>query len=266
MQYIKLRNNIKMPMIGYGTARLLGNECYNSVKDAIKAGYRHFDTASMYNNEAFVGKAIYDSGIPRNEFFITTKLYHVTNNYDLAIAQINKSLEDLKTDYIDLLLIHEPFIGDDIVYKAIIDEYKKGKVKAIGVSNFNIEYLNEFINKVDIIPMVNQVECHPYFQELKLQEYMKQYGIIMESYSPFTSSVIDIDKDKALLEISNRYNKSIRQIILRYLIQKGIPSIPKTSKIERMKENIDVFSFELSNEDINIIEGLDLNKSLFGWY
>ena len=147
MEYIILRNNLKMPLIGFGTARLEGDECYMAVSNAIKVGYRHFDTADMYNNEADVGKAIYDSKIPRNEFFITTKLYHKTNTYELALEQINKSLENLKVDYIDLMLIHEPFIGDDKVYNAIIEEYKKGRIKAIGVSNFNIEYLEEFMNK-----------------------------------------------------------------------------------------------------------------------
>ncbi|MGM9971373.1 MAG: aldo/keto reductase [Anaeroplasmataceae bacterium] len=266
MRYITLRNGVRMPILGFGTARMKGLECKEAVKKAILCGYELIDTADMYENEADIGNALLESNVKRENLFITSKLYSKTNTYLKATNQIHKLLSLLNTSYIDLVLIHEPFETDYEVYKALEEFYNKGIIKAIGVSNFNEEYLSSFIKKVNIIPMINQVECHPYFQELKLKEYLDSNNIIMESYSPFISGLVDIKEDKVLKEIAMNHNKTPYQIILNYLTNLNIICIPKTTSIIRMKENLDIFNFKLTEDEINKIKELDTNKSYYGWY
>lgn len=266
MQYTTLNNNIKLPMVGFGTSPLKGEICINAVVMAIKNGYRLIDTAKMYDNEKEVGKAIKLSEVAREELYITTKLNRPYNSYELAKEGIEKSLEDLQLDYIDLILVHEPYSNSLEMYKAMEEAYKIGQVKAIGVSNFNEKLYKDLISKVEILPMLNQVESHVFYKEKELQNLMNKNKTIMQAWSPLAAGKNDIFNNKILADIGNKYNKSVSQVALKYLIQNNIVVIPNSSKENRIKENIDLFDFELSDVDMDKIDTLDENKSLFGWY
>lgn len=266
MKYITLNNGITMPILGLGTARLLGEDCERSVLEALDIGYRLIDTAQMYNNEKAVGNALNKSGVKREDLFITSKLHRPSSSYNLAKEGIERSLNELQLDYIDLLLIHEPYSESLEMYEAMKEAYNDNKIKAIGISNFNSKLYKEFIESCGIIPAINQVETHVFYQQHELQELMRKHGTHMEAWSPFTAGKKNIFNDNTLKLISKKYGKSIAQIVLKYLIQRNIIVIPRSSNKNRMIENINVFDFNLMEEDMKLINELDKNKTLFGWY
>lgn len=263
---VTLNNGIEMPVLGLGLYQLQGTECERCVLEAADLGYRLFDTAQMYGNERSLGKALKNCGIPRNELFITTKLYSPSRSYSLAKSAIEESLDSLQTDYIDLLLIHEPYRESEEMYRAMREAYQDGKLKAIGISNFNKKQYLDFIRNCDIIPAINQVEAHVFYGQSKLQNVMTQYGTQMEAWSPFAAGKENFFENDTLCMLGQKYGKSAAQVGLRFLIQRGVIVIPKTSRKERLKENMDIFDFELSAEDIKQLETLDKGRSLFGWY
>ena len=266
MKTITLNNDIEMPVLGLGVYQLHGKECERCVSEAVEIGYRLFDTAQMYGNEKSLGNALKYCGIPRNELFITTKLYSPSRGYELARSAIEESLDSLQTDYIDLLLIHEPYKESAEMYRAMREAYQNGKLRAIGISNFNEKQYLNFIRNCEIIPVINQVEAHVVYGQSKLQTVMAQHGTHMEAWSPFAAGKGHFFENDTLCMLGRKYGKSAAQIGLRFLIQRGVIVIPKTSHKERLKENMDIFDFELSAEDIKQLEILDKGKSLFGWY
>lgn len=263
MQTITLNNGLKMPILGLGMYNL--DNPKNTLRDAISSGYRLFDSAQMYRNEKELGDAIKSSEIKRDEFFITTKLSRNTN-YEATKASIDQSLKALGLDYIDLLLIHEPYRDAKEMYKAMEEFYKQGILKAIGISNFNANSYNSFVKTCEVIPAVNQVEMHLFFQQKELQKVMKKYDTKLQAWSPFGAGKNEIFENQALKAIAKNYNKTPAQIILRFLVEQDVIVIPKTSRINRMRENIDIFDFHLSKKDKEILQSFDTNKSLFGWY
>lgn len=266
MEFVTLNNGVKMPILGLGTWDLRGRQCEEVVATAIGEGYRMIDTAQMYQNEVEVGRGIKRSGARREELFITTKLYSPSRSYKLAQKGIDESLRNLDLDYIDLMLVHEPYSEAAEMYRALEEAYRAGKLRAIGVSNFKENFYRNFISSCEIIPAVNQVEAHVYFAQKKLQKVMTEYGTQMEAWAPFTEGRKNIFAEPVLVEIGKVHNKTSAQIALKYLVQKNIIVIPKSSKIERLRENINIFDFILSDEEMQKIETLDKGKSLFGWY
>ncbi|MDO5520708.1 MAG: aldo/keto reductase [bacterium] len=266
MKQITLNNNIEMPILGLGTWTLRGDQCEETVRTAIECGYRLIDTAQMYQNEREVGNAIKACGVPREELFITTKICSPNDSYEATKKAIEKSLEELQLDYIDLMLIHEPYDNSQDMYRAMKEAYAEGKFRAIGISNFNPRLYEDFVKECEIIPAVNQVEAHIYHGQKELQETMKKYGTAMEAWSPFTAGKKDVFHNEVLLEIGNKYGKTAAQIILRYFVQRDVIVIPKSSKKERLIENISIFDFELNDEEMKKIDDLDEKTTLFGWY
>lgn len=263
MQTITLNNGVKMPILGLGMYNL--DNPKNALRDAISSGYRLFDSAQMYRNEKELGDAIKSSDIKRDEFFITTKLSRNTN-YEATKASIDQSLKALGLDYIDLLLIHEPYRDAKEMYKAMEEFYKQGILKAIGISNFNANSYSSFVKTCEVIPAVNQVEMHLFFQQRELQKVMKKYDTKLQAWSPFGAGKNGIFENQTLKAIAKNYNKTPAQIILRFLVEQDVIVIPKTSRINRMRENIDIFDFHLSQKDKETLQSFDTNKSLFGWY
>lgn len=263
MEYVTLNNGVKMPMLGYGVYQVSPEECERCVLDAISVGYRSIDTAQAYANEEGVGNAIQKCGVPRDELFITTKVWISNGGYDKAKQSIEDSLKKLKTDYIDLLLIHQPFNDYYGTYRAMEEAYKNGKLRAIGVSNFYPDRLVDLCHFVEVPPMVNQVETHVFQQQKKAHEVMSKYKVQHESWGPFAEGRKDYFTNPILTEIGQKYGKSVAQVGLRYLIQSDVVVIPKSTHIERMKQNIDIFDFSLSAEDMSRISALDTNESLF---
>lgn len=262
MEYTTLSNGIKMPMLGFGVFQVPNGEvCEKAVLDAIEAGYRLIDTAAAYQNEEAVGRAIKKSGVPRDELFITTKLWVQDASCDGAKKAIETSLEKLGIDYLDLYLIHQP-MGDYIgAYRVMEEEYKKGRLKAIGVSNFYPERLCDLCETVEIKPMVNQVELHPFFQQENALALMKEYGVVPEAWGPFAESNHNIFAHPVLIKIGEKYGKSAAQTALRWNIQRGVVVIPKSTHKDRIEQNMDIWDFSLTDEDMNEIAKLDLRKS-----
>lgn len=264
MKYVELNNNVKMPILGYGVFQISDHEeCERCVLDAIEIGYRLIDTAQAYGNEEAVGKAIKKCGVPREELFITTKVWISNAGYENAKKSIEESLKKLQVDYLDLLLIHQPFNDYYGTYRAIEDLYKKGKLRAIGVSNFYPDRLIDLIQFNEVVPAVNQVETHVFNQQIDAQKIMNKYGVQIQAWAPFAEGKNDLFNNETLKTIGNQYNKSVAQVALRYLIQRGVSVIPKSVSKERMKQNIDVFNFKLTAEDMNLIATLDKGESLF---
>ena len=264
MEYVKLNNVVEMPILGFGVYQIPREETKRCVLDAINAGFRAIDTAQSYFNEAEVGDAIKESGIPREEFFITTKIWIDNYGYGKCKASVEESLKKLKTDYIDLVLLHQPFSDYYGAYRALEELYEEGKIRAIGVSNFYPDRLADmclFGRKV--IPAVNQVETNPLNQQVKAQENMEKYGVHIEAWAPFGEGKNNMFSNPTLVEIGKKYNKSAAQVILRWLIQRGVIIACKSTHKERMEENFKVFDFELSNEDMEAIKALDTSDSLF---
>lgn len=265
MQTITLNNGIEMPLVGLGTNALHGQECIDTILEALNSGYRLIDTAQMYGNEEEVGKAIQQSGIHREDLFITTKLNGASNSYEKSKKAIEESLQTLHLDYIDLLLIHEPYSNDIQMYQAMKEAYAEGKVRAIGISNYGSHLYKHFIQHCGIIPAVNQVETHLHYQKWKLQQLMKIYGTQMQAWSPLTHGSIDLTKEPILVVIANKYHKTPAQVVLRFLTQRCISILPKTKHKQRLKENIDLFDFTLTNQEMKMIHSLDQSKTYFSW-
>jgi diketogulonate reductase-like aldo/keto reductase len=263
MEFVTLNNGVKMPVLGYGVYQVDPAECERYVLDAISVGYRSIDTAQAYNNEGGVGEAITKCGVPRQELFITTKVWISNGGYEKARASIVDSLKKLKTDYIDLLLIHQPFNDYYGTYRAMIEAYKDGKIRAIGVSNFYPDRLIDFCQFEEIVPAVNQIETHPFFQQKAAHEIMKKYGVQHESWGPFAEGRKGLFANPVLKTIGEKYDKSTAQVGLRFLIQSGVVVIPKTTHKERMVENFNVFDFTLAPDDMNAITALDEGESVF---
>lgn len=263
METIKLYNGVEMPVLGYGVYQVTPEECERCVADAISVGYRMIDTAQAYQNEEGVGNAVTKCGVPRNELFIVTKVWISNAGYEKAKASIDESLRKLRADYIDLLLIHQPFNDYYGTYRAMEEAYREGKVRAIGVSNFYPDRFIDIAEFSEIKPMVNQVETHVFNQQRVPQEIMKKYGCQIMSWGPFAEGRNDFFTNPQLTAIGEKYGKSAAQTALRFLIQRGVVVIPKSTHKERMVQNMDVFDFTLSDEDMNVIAGLDKAESLF---
>lgn len=263
MQTVKLNNGVEMPILGYGVYQVTPEECERCVMDAISVGYRSIDTAQAYHNEEGVGNAIRKCSVSRNELFITTKIWISNGGYEKAKASIKSSLEKLQTDYIDLLLIHQPFNDYYGTYRAMEAAYKAGQVRAIGVSNFYPDRFIDLAEFSEITPAVNQVETHVFNQQVKAQEIMKNYGTQLMSWGPFAEGRNHFFTNETLLSIAGKYGKSVAQIALRFLIQREIVVIPKSTHKERMAENFNVFDFALTEGDMKAIAALDQGESLF---
>lgn len=263
MQTVKLSNGVEMPILGYGVYQVTPEECERCVSDALSMGYRMVDTAQAYANEEGVGNAVKKSGIPREELFLVTKVWISNAGYEKAKASIDESLRKLQTDYIDLLLIHQPFNDYYGTYRAMEEAYKAGKLRAIGVSNFYPDRFIDLAEFCDIKPMVNQVETHVFNQQRRPQEIMKEYGTQIMSWGPFAEGRNDFFTNPVLKAIGEKYGKSVAQTALRFLIQRDVVVIPKSTHKEHMEQNLDVFDFSLSAEDMEAIGKLDKGESLF---
>ncbi|WP_145948494.1 aldo/keto reductase [Paenibacillus sp. Y412MC10] len=264
MQTVTLNNGVQMPIIGFGVYQIPdADECENAVYEALMAGYRLIDTASGYLNEEAVGRAIKRSGIPREELFITTKLWVQDAGYESAKLAFAKSLKKLQLDYLDLYLIHQPFGDYYGAWRAMEDLYREGKIKAIGVSNFLPDRLMDLIVHNEIVPAVNQVETHPFYHQVESAAFMKEQRVQHQSWSPFAEGRNNLFSNEVLTSIAEKYNKSIAQVVLRWLVQREVVVIPKSVKKERIVENFNIFDFELSADDIEQISTLDTRESLF---
>lgn len=263
MEYVILNNGIKMPILGYGVYQVTPEECERCVLDAFDAGYRSIDTAQAYANEEGVGSAIQKSGIPREDLFITTKVWITNAGYEKAKASIGESLRKLQTGYIDLLLIHQPFGDYYGSYRAMEEAYREGKVKAIGVSNFYPDRFIDLATFAEIKPAVNQVETHVFQQQRIAREHMRKFGTQIMSWGPFAEGKNDYFTNPVLKEIGSQYGKTAAQAALRFLVQSDVVVIPKSTHKARMVENFAIFDFALSNSDMERIAALDTGESLF---
>lgn len=263
MQYVKLNNGVEMPILGYGVYQVSPDECERCVSDAIGVGYRSIDTAQAYGNEAEVGRAIRKSGVPRNEMFVTTKIWISNAGETKAAASIDESLRKLDMDYVDLLLIHQPFGDYYGTYRAMEKALRDGKARAIGVSNFYPDRLIDIAEFNEIKPAINQVETHVFNQQREAQDVMRRYGTQVMSWGPFAEGRNGMFTNDVLVETGRKYGKSAAQVALRFLIQRGVVVIPKSTHVERMRENFDIFDFELSTSDMDALAALDEKRSQF---
>ena len=262
---VVLNNGVEMPRIGYGVYQIPSQVTEKCVSDALSVGYRSVDTAQCYGNEAATGRAIKASGIPRDEIFVTTKLWG-GRGYKDTVTSIDGSLKALGLDHIDLLLIHEPTGDFHEIYRAMEDAYRAGKLRAIGVANFLEKNYRSLLETARIIPAVDQIETHVFRQQKSMIELLKKNGTIHESWSPLACGQNGFFRNPVVKEIGSRYGKSNAQVGLRFLYQQGIVIIPKSTHIERMKENLDILGFELTAEEMDLLTGLDLDRSMFGWW
>lgn len=263
MEYMTLNNGVKIPKLGFGVFQISKENCENCVLDAIKVGYRHIDTAQSYFNEEEVGNAISKCGLPRKELFITTKVWIDNYGYEKTKKSVSKSMEKLKVDYLDLVLLHQPFSDYYGAYRALQDLYKDGKIRAIGVSNFAPDRLADIAAFNEIVPQVNQVEVNPLNQQISAQENMIKRQVQMEAWAPFGEGKNNMFNNPILLSIAKKYQKTAAQVILRWLMQRNLVALAKSTHIERMKENIEIFDFALSRKDMEMILKLDTKESLF---
>ena len=263
MKYVTLNNGVKMPILGYGVYQVTKDECERCVSNALKVGYRAIDTAQSYFNEEEVGNAIEKSGIPREEIFITTKVWIDNYGHEKCKKSVMESMRKLKVDYLDLILLHQPFADYYGAWRALEDMYADGKIRAIGISNFYPDRMVDLASFSRIKPMVNQVETHPFNQQIEAQEWMKKYGVQIEAWAPFGEGRGGLFTNETIAKIAAKYNKTVAQVILRWELQRGIVVIPKSVHIERMEQNLDVFDFELSDEDMQVMAGLDKKQSSF---
>lgn len=263
MKTVKLNNGVEMPQMGYGVYQVTPAECERCVADALSVGYRMIDTAQAYHNEEGVGNAVRKSGLARGEVFLVSKVWISNYGYEKAKASIDESLRRLQTDYIDLMLLHQPFCDRYGAYRALEEAYKDGKFRAIGVSNFYPDHFIDLASNVEIVPAVNQVETHVFNQQAGPQRIMEEFGTHIMSWAPFAEGRNGFFTNRQLSEIGNRYGKSVAQVALRWLLQRGVIIIPKSTHVERMQQNLDIFDFELSAEDMAAIAALDTGKSLF---
>ncbi len=263
MKTVTLNNGVVMPQIGYGVYQVTPEECERCVTDALSVGYRMVDTAQVYHNEEGVGAAVKKSGIPRDELFLVSKVWISNYGYEKAKASIDESLRKLSTDYIDLMLLHQPFCDRYGAYRALEAAYKEGKVRAIGVSNFYPDHFIDLASNVEIIPAVNQIEAHVFDQQIEAQGYMKEFGTYMMAWAPLAEGRNNFFTNPVLENIGKKYGKTVAQVALRWLIQRDVIIIPKSVHVERMQQNLDIFDFELSQEDMAAIAALDTKQSLF---
>lgn len=263
MEYTTLSNGVKMPMLGYGVYQVTQDECERCVSDALAVGYRSIDTAQSYFNEEQVGLAIEKSAIDRKDIFLTTKVWIEHYGYESTKRSVLTSMEKLRTDYLDLCLLHQPFSDYYGAWRALEDLYEEGKLRAIGVSNFYPDRLVDLCSFSRIRPMVNQVETHPYNQQQEAQKWMDKYNVRIEAWAPFGEGRNNMFTDPTISAIGAKYDKTVAQVILRYLLQRNVIVIPKTTHIERMRENFNVFDFSLSDKDMIAMQALDTKTSAF---
>lgn len=264
MQKVILNNGVEMPILGFGVFQVADQEeCERSVLNALETGYRLIDTAASYGNEEAVGKAIEKSVVAREEIFVTTKLWISDAGYESAKRAFEKSLNKLQLDYLDLYLIHQPYGDVYGAWRAMEELYREGKIKAIGVSNFHPDRVMDFIVHNEIVPAVNQIETHPFHQQNETQKFLQENNVQIESWGPFAEGKNNIFQNELLVSIGGKYGKSVAQIILRWLTQRGVVVIPKSVRKERIEENFNIFDFELNHEDMHAIAALDTKQSLF---
>ena len=264
MQTVRLNNGVEMPILGFGVFQVRDQaECERVVLEAIETGYRLIDTAQSYMNEEAVGRAIKQSGVKREELFITTKLWIQSNGYEGTMKAFEASLNKLQVDYIDLYLIHQPYGDVYGEWRAMEELYRKKKVRAIGVSNFYPDRLMDLIIHNEIVPAVNQIEVHPFHQQIETQKFLEEHHVQIESWAPFAEGKNNLFQHELLASIGKKYHKTIAQVVLRWLIQRGVVAIPKSVRKERIQENFNIFDFTLSPEDMEAIKTLDTGKSLF---
>lgn len=263
MKYVTLNNGVEMPILGYGVYQVRREECERCVLDALKVGYRSIDTAQSYFNEEEVGNAIAKSGVPREEIFLTTKVWLEHYGYDECRASVLESMRKLKVDYLDLCLLHQPFNDVYGAYRALEDLYDEGKIRAIGISNFYVDRMIDIASFARIKPMINQIEIHPHHQQSESLEWHNKYSVQPEAWAPLGEGRGDMFNLPELKAIGEKYGKTVAQVILRWHIQRGVVVIPKSTHIERMEENFNVFDFELTDEDIEAISALDKKQSSF---
>lgn len=261
--FVALNNGVKVPILGFGVYQVPPEATKQAVLDALKVGYRHIDTAQAYGNEKEVGEAIKESGIPREELFITTKVWLSNYGYEKAKASIDRSLARMQLDYVDLFLLHQPFNDYYGAYGALEEAYDEGKIRAIGVSNFYPDRLSDVAAFNRIVPQVNQVETHPFNQQIDAQENMEKFNVQIESWATFAEGRGDIFNNPILIEIGKKYGKTSAQVMVRWQVQRGIICLTKSVRPERMAENFNVFDFELTKDDMNRIQSLDRKESLF---
>lgn len=264
MDNITLNNGLQMPILGFGVFQIPDpKECEQAVLDAIETGYRLIDTAASYHNEEAVGNAIRNSEIPREELFITTKLWVQDAGYENTLKAFERSLKKLQLDYLDLYLIHQPY-GDVFgSWRAMQELYFQGKIRAIGVANFHPDRIADLIANSGFAPAINQIETHPFHQQTENQKFLEENNVQIQSWGPFAEGKNNIFHNEILIEIGNKYNKSVAQVILRWLVQRNVIAIPKSIRKERMAENFDIFDFELTKDDFQAIQTLDTKASLF---
>lgn len=265
MEFIKLNNGVEMPLVGLGTWDLTGAQCVRAIEQALEIGYRLVDTAQMYGNEKEVGEGIRKSGVAREQLFVTTKIYRRSNRYDKAVKAIDESLRNLGMDYVDLFLLHEPYQQGPEMYRALEEAYEAGKVRAIGISNYDERWYTGFLKQCDVLPAVNQLENHVYFQKWEFQKKMAKRGTVMQAWSPLAQGIDGVAEQPVLATIGAKYHKSAAQVALRFLVQRGISVIPKSKHETRLLENIDLFGFTLTDDDVEQIRKLDRNDTLFPW-
>lgn len=264
MQKVVLNNGLEMPILGFGVFQMNDlEECERSISDAIEVGYRLIDTAASYGNEEAVGKAIQKSGVARNEIFITTKLWIQDAGYESTKRAFQRSLDKLKLDYLDLYLIHQPYGDIYGAWRAMQELYREGRIKAIGVSNFYPDRLIDLIVHNEVVPAVNQIETHPFHQQIETQKFLKENNVQIESWGPFAEGKNNIFHNDVLLTIAKKYGKNVAQVILRWLMQRDVVAIPKSVRKERMSENFNIFDFELSTDDMDAVATLDSKQSAF---
>lgn len=263
MEYVQLNNGLKMPILGYGVYQVTKDECERCVLDALKTGYRLIDTAQSYFNEEEVGNAIVKSGVPREEIFLTTKVWVEHYGYEETKKSVYESMRKLQTEYIDLMLLHQPFSDYYGAYRALEELYNEGILKAIGVSNFYPDRLVDIANFADIVPMVNQVETHVLNQQTEAKKWMDKYEVQIEAWAPFGEGRGGLFENPVLTAIGEKYGKTPAQVMLRWNIQRGVVVLPKSTHIERMEQNFNVFDYALNDEDMAAIAALDTQTSSF---
>jgi 2,5-diketo-D-gluconate reductase A len=264
MQNVLLNNGVEIPILGFGVFQIADpDECERSVVDAIQTGYSHIDTAASYMNEEAVGRGIKQSGVAREKLFITTKLWIQSHGYEGARKAFENSLKRLQLDYIDLYLIHQPFGDVYGEWRAMEELYQQGKIRAIGVANFQPDRIMDLIIHNQVVPAVNQIETHPFCQQIETQKFLKENNVQIQSWGPFAEGKNNMFQNEYLLSVAGKYKRSVAQVILRWLIQRGVIVIPKSVRKERITENFNVFDFVLSSEDMDAIASLDTKKSLF---
>jgi diketogulonate reductase-like aldo/keto reductase len=260
---IELHNGLEMPLLGFGVFQMTDEEAEQSIYEALKAGYRLIDTAASYRNEEAVGRGVKRSGVPREEIFVTSKVWVSDVNYDGAKAAYQRSLDKLQLDYLDLFLIHQPYNDVFGAWRAMEELYEAGRVKAIGISNFTAAKITDFVINTKIKPMVNQIETHPFNQQVEAHKVLDEYGIVHEGWAPFAEGRNDLFTNEILVKIAENHDKSVGQVVLRWNIQRNVVVIPKSVRKERIAENFDISDFELSKDEMDEISALDENKGLF---